>query len=106
MPSRASRPDPEIIAPVSRKSAEPAHYRRHEVLYHHGERAGNGHYMIDVLNQNGNGGVEKTWARIDNKVVSAERHEDLFGGHGNERVDDLCVFMLFYCCTALGPTQT
>ena len=47
-------------------------------FYHHGERAGNGHYMINVLNQNGNGGVEKTWARIDNKVVSAERHEDLF----------------------------
>ena len=59
--------------------------------------------MINVLNRNGNGGVEKTWARIDNKVVSAERHEDLFGGHGNEQVDDLCVYMLFYCCTALGP---
>ena len=61
--------------------------------------------MIDVLSQSGNGGVEKTWVRIDNKAV-AVRHEDLFGGHDKERVGDLCVYMLFYCCTVLEPTQT
>ena len=46
--------------------------------------------MIDVLNQSGNGGVEETCVRMDNKAV-AVRHEDLFGGHDNERVGDLYV---------------
>jgi hypothetical protein len=62
--------------------------------------------MVDVLNQSGNGGGEKTWVCIDNEAVNAARREDLFGGHDNERVDDVCVYMLFYCCNALGPTQT
>ena len=56
------------------------------MLYYHGERAGNGHYMINVLSQSGNGRV--VWVRIDNKAV-AVRHEDLFGGHDKERVGDL-----------------
>ena len=43
------------------------------MFYHHGERAGNEHYMTDVLNLSGNGGVEKTWVRIDDKAV-AVRH--------------------------------
>jgi hypothetical protein len=35
--------------------------------------------------------------------VKAVRHEDVFGGHVNEREDERCVYMLFYCRTA--PTQ-
>jgi hypothetical protein len=32
--------------------------------------------------------------------VSAVGHEDVFGGQENERVDDGCVYMLFYYRTA------
>jgi hypothetical protein len=28
----------------------------------------------------------------------------VFGGHDNERVDDRCAYMLFYC--RIAPTQT
>jgi hypothetical protein len=32
--------------------------------------------------------------------VSAVRHEDVFEGHDNKRLDDRCAYMLFYCRTA------
>jgi hypothetical protein len=35
--------------------------------------------------------------------VKEVRHEDVFGGHDNERVDGRCAYMLFYCRTA--PSQ-
>jgi hypothetical protein len=41
---------------------------------------------------------------VDDEAVSKIRHEDVFGGHDNERMDDRCVYMLFYYRTA--PTQT
>ncbi|KAF8471381.1 hypothetical protein DFH94DRAFT_637134, partial [Russula ochroleuca] len=89
----------EIMAPVTRKSAEPVHYKLYGVLYHHGESAGNGHYTVDVLHPNGDSGSEEAWLHIDDEAVSAVRHEDVFEGHENERVDDWCAYMLFYCRT-------
>ena len=31
------------------KSAEPVRYKLQGVLYHHGESAGSGHYIVEVL---------------------------------------------------------
>ena len=95
---------PEMMAPVAGKSAEPVHYKLYGVLYHHGKSAGSGHYTVDVLHPNGDSGDEEVWLNFNDEVVSAMRHEDVFGGHDNEQVDDRCAYMLFYCRTA--PTQT
>jgi ubiquitin carboxyl-terminal hydrolase 10 len=103
--ARAENPScPEIMAPVTRKSAEPVHYKLYGVLYHHGESAGSGHYTVDVLHPNGDSGSEEAWLHIDDEAVSAVRHEDVFRGHENEQVGNRCAYMLFYCRT--GPTQT
>ena len=83
------------------------HYTLYGVLYHHGESARSGHYSVDVLYPNGDGSSGEAWLRIDDEAMSAVRREDLFapfGAHDNERVDDQCVYMLFYCRTA--PIQT
>ena len=94
----------EIMAPVSGKSAELVHYKLYGVLYHHGESAGSGHYNVDVLHPNGDSGSGEGWLHVDDESVSIARYEDVFGGHDNERVDDRCVYMLFYCRTT--PTRT
>ena len=86
-----------MMAPISGKSPELVHYKLHGVLYHHGESAGGGHYTVDVLHQNGDSGSGESWLRIDDEAVSTIRHEDVFGNHENERVDDGCAYMLFYC---------
>jgi ubiquitin carboxyl-terminal hydrolase 10 len=88
------------MAPILGKSAEPVRYKLHGVLCHHGESAGSAHYAVDVFHQNGDGGSGEAWLHIDDEVMSAVRHEDVFGGLGNERVDDGCAYMLFYCRTA------
>lgn len=88
------------MAPVSGKSAEPAHYKLSGVLYHRGQSIKGGHYTADVLHRNGDDGFGKDWLHIDDEAVSAVRHEDVFGSHGNEQVDHLCAYMLFYCRTA------
>jgi hypothetical protein len=36
--------------------------------------------------------------------VRMVRHEDVFGAHDNEQVDDRCAYMLFYCRTAFTGT--
>ena len=95
---------PEMMAPVSGKSVEPVHYKLYGVLYHHGESASSRHYTVDVLHPNGESGGGEAWLHIDDETVSAVRHEDVFGGHDNERVNDQCAYMLFYCRTI--PTQT
>ena len=84
---------------VAEKPAEPAHYRLYGVLNHHGESIVSGYYTVDVLHPNRDSSGGKAWLRIDNEAVSAVRHEDVFGGHDNERGDGRCVYMLFYCRT-------
>jgi ubiquitin carboxyl-terminal hydrolase 10 len=86
-----------MMAPIAGKSVEPAHYKLHGVLYHHGESAGGEHYTVDVLRPNGDSGSGEAWLHIDDEIVSAVRDEAVFGGHGNEQVDDRCANMLFYC---------
>jgi ubiquitin carboxyl-terminal hydrolase 10 len=91
------------MAPAVGKSAEPAHYKLHGVLYHHGDSDCSGHYTFDVLHPNGESSSREAWLHVD-EAVSTVRHEDVFGGHENERVDDCCAYMLFYCCTAPACT--
>ena len=88
------------MVPVPGKSAEPMHYKLHGVLCHHGESAGSGHCTVDVLHPNGDGGSVEAWLHIDDKAVRVVRHEDVFGGHDSEWVDERCAYMLFYCHTA------
>jgi hypothetical protein len=72
------------------------------VLYHNDDSTGS-RQTVDVLHWNedklDNGSVE-AWLYIDDEVLSAVRQEDVLGGHDNERVDDRCTYMLFYCRTA------
>ena len=90
----------EIMTPVSGRSAEPVHYKLCGVLYHHGESAGSGHYTVDVLHPDEDNDSGEAWLRIDDEAVITLQHEDVFGGQVNERVDDRCAYMLFYCRTA------
>ena len=92
------------MALFSGKFAEPAHYKLYGVLYHHGESAGSGHYTFDVLHPNEDSSGGGSWLRIDDEAVRAVRHEDVFGAHDNEQVDDRCAYMLFYCRTAFTGT--
>ena len=91
---------PEMTAPVANNSMVTVHYKLYGVLYHHGDSAGGGHYTVDVLHPNGDNGGGEAWLRIDDEAVSAVRQEDVFGGHGNEWVQDRYAYMLFYCRTA------
>ena len=94
------------MAPVPGKSAEPAHYKLYGVLYYHGESIGSGRYSVDVLHPSGDGGGGEAWdwLHIDDEVARTVRHEDVFGDHDNDRVNDRCAYMLFYCHTA--PVRT
>jgi ubiquitin carboxyl-terminal hydrolase 10 len=93
----------EIIAPVTGKSAEPVHYKLCGVLYHHGESAASGHYTVDVLHPNRDCSGEG-WLHIDDEAVNAVQHEDVFGSDNNERRNNQCAYLLFYCRTA--PART
>jgi ubiquitin carboxyl-terminal hydrolase 10 len=93
----------EIMAPIPGKSVEPAHYKLHGVLYHHGG-SGRGHHTVDVLHPNGDSGSGEGWLHIDDEAVSAALHENVFRGHGDQAVDDRCAYLLFYCRAA--PTRT
>jgi ubiquitin carboxyl-terminal hydrolase 10 len=93
------------MAPVAGKSVEPVHYKLYGVLYHHGESLGSGHYTVEVLHPKEDGSCGESWLYIDDEAVSAVRHDDVFGSHDNERVDDWCAYMLFYCRTA-PPART
>ena len=92
------------MAPVVGKSAESVNYKLYGVLYHYGESAVSGHYTVDVLHPDKDNISEEGWLHIDDEAVRAVRHEEVFGGHSNERVDDRCAYVLFYCRTA--PTRT
>ena len=91
---------PEIMTPVPGKFAEPVRYKLYGVLYHHGESAASGHYTVDMLHPNGDDGGGEVWLHIDDEAVNAVRHEDVFGDHDNERVDERSAYMLFYCRTS------
>ena len=95
---------PEIMAPVSGKSAEPAHYKLYGVLYHHGESAGGGHYTVDVLHPNVDSGSGEAWLHIDGEAASAVQHGEMFGGHDHDQMDDQCAYMLIYC--RMAPART
>ena len=92
------------MASVSGKSADPARYKLYGVLYHHGESVDSGHYTVDVLHSNEDSSGGDGWLHIDDEAVRVVRHEDVFGVHDNEQVDDRCAYMLFYCRTT--PTRT
>ena len=83
-------------------ATKPMHYKLYGVLYHHGESAGGRLYSVDVLRQNGDSSDGEAWLHIDNEIVSAVRHEDVFGVRENERMGDECVYMLFYCRAGLA----
>ena len=96
--------DLDIMAPAARR---PARYTLYGVLYHHGVSAGGGHYTLDVLHPNRDGvtpSSSEAWLHIDDETVSPVRHEDVFGGNGNERADDRCAYLLFY--RRATPTRT
>jgi ubiquitin carboxyl-terminal hydrolase 10 len=92
------------MEPIARESAEPVHYKLYGVLYHQGESAGSRHYTVDVLHPNGVSGSGETWLHIDDEAVRAVRHEDVFVGLDNERVDNRSAYMLYYCRTASART--
>jgi ubiquitin C-terminal hydrolase len=92
------------MTPASGKSAEAVHYKLSGVLYHRGHSTRGGHYTVDVLHLSGDGGGGEAWLHIDDEAASIVRHEDVFGDHDNERVDDRCAYMLLYCRTA--PART
>ena len=85
------------MAPIAGKSAEPVHYKLYGVLYHHSESASRGHYTVGVLHPNGDSGGGEAWLHVDDEAVSAMRHEEVSGGHDNERADDQRACMLLYC---------
>ncbi len=93
----------DIMAPAARRPAQPARYMLYGVLYHHGASAGGGHYTLHVLHPNRDGSARgssnssgEAWLHIDDETVSAVQHEDVFGGHDNDRADGRCAYLLFY----------
>jgi ubiquitin carboxyl-terminal hydrolase 10 len=87
------------MALIAGRPVESKRYKLFGVLYHHGESTGSGHYTASVLRRNGDGSGED-WMHINDETMNAVRHEDMFGGNDDERVDDRCACMLFYCRTA------
>jgi len=91
----------DIMSPNAQRPSKLPHYKLYGVLYHHGESAGGGHYTVDILHRNGDGDTGEVWLHIDDEAVSPMRHEDVFGGRGDERAgDERCAFLLFYCRTS------
>ena len=81
-------------------------YKLHGVLCHHGESAGSGHHTVGVLHQNGDGDSGEAWLHIDDDVMSAVRHEDVFGGLGNEGGRRLCLFAILLSHCSYSDTMT
>jgi ubiquitin carboxyl-terminal hydrolase 10 len=88
----------DVMVPTARQP-----YTLCGVLYHHGEFASGGHYSVDVLHPNGDGGNGEVWLRIDDDAVGVARHEDVFGGQDTateQAADERSAYILFYCRTA------
>ncbi|TFK46674.1 cysteine proteinase [Heliocybe sulcata] len=85
---------PELMA-ATRKNVTPARYKLFGVLYHHGLSASGGHYTIDVLHPNREGGMKprEGWIRIDDEFVSDVRPEDVFNSFDR---DDRNAYLLMY----------
>jgi hypothetical protein len=65
-------------------------------LYHHGESAGSGDYMVDVLHPNRDSDTGEFWLHVDDETVSPMGHEDVFGEYGTERAaDERCAYLIF-----------
>jgi ubiquitin carboxyl-terminal hydrolase 10 len=91
------------MVPTAQRPSEPPHYKLYAVLYHHGDSAGGGHYTVDILHPNRDGGNGEAWLHFDNEAVSAVHHKDVFGGQGNERAAvERCAYLLFDC---RAPTE-
>jgi len=88
------------MEPDAPRPSEALHYKLYGVLYHHGQSADSGHYTVDVLHPNGDGGTGEGWLHIDNEAVSPVRHEDVFC---DTEHDERCAYLLVYCRT---PTET
>jgi ubiquitin carboxyl-terminal hydrolase 10 len=82
----------------------PARYTLNGVLYHHGTSASGGRYTVDVLHQNAHESSGEAWVRIDDDIVSAVGHEEVFGRDDSDGMDDRCAYLLFYRRTASTPT--
>jgi ubiquitin carboxyl-terminal hydrolase 10 len=83
IPSYVTWLGPDIMAPAAAgKPALSARYTLYGVLYHHGPSAIGGHYTVNVLHQSSSdgsgGGDSDDWLHIDDEIVSAVRHEDIW----------------------------
>ena len=92
---------PDIMAPTARQPKQQTHYKLYGVLYHHGVSASEGHYTINVLHQNDS---REGWLHIDDEIVSAVQHEDVFRTYGDGRADNRCPYILFYSSKDLTGT--
>ena len=94
------------MVPTAQRPSELPHYKLYAVLYHHGESAGGGHYTVDTLHANEDGGSREAWLHLDTEAVSAVHHKNVFGGQGsNERAaDGRCAYLLFYCRNPMADT--
>ncbi len=84
------------MAPTSLPFSGPARYKLSGVLYHHGEFTSSGHYTVDVLDPNTEGGSRDVWLHIDDETVDKVHLEDEFPAHYKARARDQCSTMLFY----------
>jgi ubiquitin C-terminal hydrolase len=88
--------DPEIMAATARPLSGPARYKLSGVLYHHGEFTGSGHYTVDVLDSNKDGGSNDVWLHIDNETMNKVHLEDKFPEGYKTQARDQCSTLLFY----------
>ena len=66
------------------------------VLCHHGTSASEGRYTVDVLHPNAHESSGEAWVRIDDDIVSTVGHEEVFGSHDSDGMDDRCAYLLLY----------
>lgn len=92
------------MAATARTLSGPARYKLSGVLYHHGESTGSGHYTVDVLDSNREGGSTDVWLHIDDETVNRVTLEDEFPGYLKAWRRDQCSTMLFYHRTTVAES--